>query len=136
MTIAGHPSEGSLRTGSWAATRRNTRAEAVDMFFSTLLLPVDFAESRDGKRRAIVLAGNTSATGTGLPQVHMSQGSASTGGFGGSGSAGVSGTGGSGGSSSGAPAPPAPDQGCMFPQPQPPPGSTTPMPQRVASPRR
>lgn len=42
MTVAEHPGESSLRPGSWATTRRNTRAETVDMLFSTLLLPVDF----------------------------------------------------------------------------------------------
>ena len=86
-------------------------------------LPIDFAESRDGKRRAIVLAGNTSATGTGMPQVHMSRGSiGGSGGAGGTGgSCGTGGTGGSGGSSGGAPLPPPPGEGCMFPQPQPPP---------------
>jgi hypothetical protein len=65
-------------------------------------LPVDFAESRDGRRRAIVLAGNGRHSGAGgAPAVHYARGS---------------GAGGAGGASE-AP-PPAAD--CMFPQPQPP----------------
>jgi mono/diheme cytochrome c family protein len=68
-------------------------------------LPVDFAESRDGRRRAVVLAGNRGASGTGAPRVHLSAGSAVL-------PTGSAGTGGFVG---------GPDQRCTSPQPNPPP---------------
>jgi hypothetical protein len=61
-------------------------------------LPIDFAESRDGKRRAIVLAGNITSSQTGQPQVHMDRGSAASSATGSGGAGGSSGVGGSGGS--------------------------------------
>ena len=42
MTVAEHPGKGALRPAGWVAPRRTASGEAVDLFFSTLMLPIDF----------------------------------------------------------------------------------------------